>query len=212
MWKIWQNTVRGGLPERMTMWTDKKRKKRKTAKFVSVRRGFLSRPVIQPYSEPLRNSGSTASWEVWEGRLTRLTGSVDLFRAPLRVMTEWQDGEVCGRAVYFKWFKRTAAPSESRADVKQMRVVKPDDFILPLNEIVAGVHFLPAPRTTLQTMHNKLPLIAAGCECCLAAHVNNDRHQWTGTLSHSMNDMQREWARGETAWNGRGKQAGRGLK
>lgn len=123
-------------PESKTLRTaqtkGKAAKFEKKATFLSdSRRGMWGRTVIQRYSGPLRNSGSTASWEVWEGRLTRDGAEGSFQRASLCWVTgQWGVWDGC----VLKWFIRTVVLSSVFcAHVNQMRVVKLDVFFCCLS-------------------------------------------------------------------------------
>ncbi len=112
---------RGGNVLRGGRWCEHMREKRNAARFVSGRRGTLGRTVIQRYSWLLRSRGSTASWEVWEGRLTRDTEEGFVQRAS--VCYDWVTGLRCVKWRYVQVNTGTLGFNMLLAHVKQMRVV-----------------------------------------------------------------------------------------
>lgn len=160
------------------------REKRNAAKFVSGRRGMLGRTVIQRYSGPLRNSGSTASWEVWEGRLTRDGEEGSIQRASL--CYDWVTGQWGVWDGYiFKRFRRTVVLSvclmSSRWELSKWVFFLV--FFASHWECVCAVAgmkraILAVPQNTLTHIHSffscrRLCEFRFGPVAC----VNNDQHQ-----------------------------------
>ena len=151
-----------------------------------------ARTVIQRYSGPLRNSGSTAGWEVWVGRLTsyRAEGSVH------RVTGQWGVHDGC----VFKWFRKTCSVERV---VRQMRVVKLDDFFSCLSMGMCARQEWKEQFCLSLKIHSHAfrlqPVLWV--QTGLVACVNNDQRQYT--LTHNLVTEQKRqkkeiWKRGKT--------------